>query len=438
MHVPETLFDAVARGEMSRELLDEVTLEHLAALCPVCAESITAHEARRRHPGGWSRVESLDPVERLRRRLGLRELELRAHEEEARRWVREVLKLDPEERRDKVFGAYVRFRGPLFGVLLLEEARQRIPADPAEALSLADAVLASCKKTAVYQPDPEIQAPALAVRGNARRALGRLLDAEADLEEAQRLADAPGVTDPSTPAELSSYLGSLRKDQGRFEEAAHHLHRAAALYQLLRDCDKAARTLLTLGTLHFRRHELDAAVGVAEQALELLTSESEVWLRSSAHFNRAYYLQARGDVDQAEAELSAHEELLAGEGDWGALHVVWLRARIAWSRGDLRTAERSYIEARRRALERGVAFDAALVALELALVHLVQGRTPKVKKLALEALRVFAEQDVDREVRAALDLLEAAARRDALTRELVERAIAALEGARPARPTSGR
>jgi tetratricopeptide (TPR) repeat protein len=246
------------------------------------------------------------------------------------------------------------------------------------------------------------------------------------------------VTDPATPAELSSYLGSLRKDQGRFEEAAHHLHRAAALYQLLRDREKAARVLLNLGTLHYRRHELAAAVEADGKALGLLDGSSDAWLRAYAHYNLAFHLHASGETDRAEAELAAHAELLAAGGDHLAMLIAWLRARIAWSRGDLRTAARLYTEARSRALERGVPFDAGLIALELALVHLVQGRTGQVEKLAAEALRVFAEQDVERETRAALDLLEAAARRDALTRELVERAIAALEGARHVRPIAVR
>lgn len=430
MHVPPHLLDAVARGERSREHLDELVREHLAAVCPVCAEALAAHEARLRRPGAWSRQEPGDPVARLRSRLGLREVELRAHEVRAHAWVRDVVKLPPERRRDKVANAYVRFKGPLFCLLLLEEARRRIPAEPEEALSLADAVLASNRKTSVYLPDAEIEAPALAVRGNARRALGRLLDAEADLEEARRLLDSPGLTDPATPAELFSYLGSLRKDQGRFEEAGHHLHRAAALYQLLRDRKRAARVLLKLGLVHYVRHDARGAVAVTQEALDLLEPGVEEWLRAYAHYNLALHLHAAGETDRAEAELAEHEDLIHGASPQLANLLVWLRARIAWSRGELEPAEGLYAEARRLALERGIAWDAGLVALELALVHLVQGRTARVRELAAEAHRVFAEQEVEREARAALELLEAAARRDALTRELLEQAVAALEGAR--------
>ena len=116
--------------------------------------------------------------------------------------------------------------------------------------------------------------------------------------------------------------------------------------------------------------------------------------------------------------------------------LIWLKARIAWSREKLGAAQRLYTEARQRALDRGIAWDAGLVGLELALVHLVRGQTAKVRTLAREALEIFAAQEVEREVRAALDLVDAAARRDALTRKLLEQAIAALETASHRRPAA--
>jgi len=344
MHPTPDLYDAVARGEISRELVDEISRDHLAAHCPVCAATIADHRARLPRPGAapfpsWEPPrDRLDP---LRRRLGLAEEKLHARERKARSWVRRLVKVPAEMRRDKVTNANVRYEGPLFCLLLLEEARRRIPGDPAEAESLADAALAANKKTAVYQRDPEVQAPALAVRGNARRALGRLVVAANDLAEAERLLDSPRVQDPETPAEVYSYLGSLCKDQGYFEEAAGHLHRAAVLYRLLRNREKAARIFLKLGAVHYARHQPEAAVTATEKALGLLDAGSEDWLRGYAHYNLAHHLLAAGEVDRAAAELAAHQE--------------------------------------------------------------------------------------QREVRAALDLLDAAARRDAITRELLEQAIAAVQ-----------
>jgi len=436
MHITEILLDAADRGDLHREALVDLLKEHLAALCPVCAASLAAHRAGLRTPGGASLNAERDPLARLGSRLSLGERALRAELRVARAWVREIVRLDPGKRSGRIHGAYSRFRGPLFGSLLLEEARRAIPADPAESLSLAQAALVSCRRTNPDQPDPEIEAAALAVRGNARRALGRLKEAEADLDRAGRLLHSPGLDDPSLPAEVHRYLGSLRKDQGRLDEATHHLRSAGTLYWLLLEAEKAVGVLLKLGGVHFRAGEFDKAVTAAEDAVAALPPDAEAWLRAYALYNRAYYLHARGDVDRAEEELAEHAGLFAAAGDKVAEHVTWLRARIAWSRGNLKAAERLYIEARTATVERGIAFDTSLVSLELALVYLAQGRTGRVKRLAIEALGVFAEQEVEREVRAALALVEAAARREALTRELLEQAITAVERASHGHPAA--
>ncbi len=390
---------------------------------------IPVRELRPEHVS--SSREWLDPLVRIGNRLGLTEGHLKAKLRDGRRDVRDIVSLDPKDRSSKIQGANFRFRGPVFGTLLLDEARRAIPAEPAESLSLAEAALVSCTLTK-GRLDLEIQAAALAVAGNAKRALMRLKEAEHDLARAKKLLDEPGMRDPVLPAEVDAYLGTLRRDQRRLDEAAGHLERAGDLYAWLGQLEEAARVLLALGYLHLRMNTPDKALASLDRALELLPSESDGRLRASAHFNRAYCLHARGNVDEAEAELEAHAGLLEKEGPWGRQHLAWLRARIAWSREDLAAAEGLYTETRELTLERGIPFDTSLVDLELCLVYLAQGRTARVKQLAAEALEVFAEQEVEREVRAALALVVEAARREALTRELLERAIAALERGRAA------
>lgn len=49
MHITAEMFEAVARGEMSEDELLDAMIEHLAELCPGCAEAVTAHEARLAH-----------------------------------------------------------------------------------------------------------------------------------------------------------------------------------------------------------------------------------------------------------------------------------------------------------------------------------------------------------------------------------------------------
>lgn len=361
--------------------------------------------------------------------MGLGERELEGEVQEARDWVREIVQLDQDRRLSRIEGARSRFRGSLFGVLLLEEARRAIPEKPAESLSLAEAALVSCQPNSDEEPDPEVQAPALAVRGNAKRALGRLREAEKDLLAAKRLLHAPELSDPVFPAELEAYFGSLRKDQRRLEEAARHLRRAGTLYGLLEQPEKAARVFLVLGAVHFRACEFDAAVAASEEALGLVGEDSEAWLRGYAHYNHAHFLHAAGAVEAAERELAAHEALITGAGDSLRFRMVWLRARIAWSRRELDDTGALFEEALDRARERGIPYDTGLLSLELALVRLAEGRTEEVKALAAEAIQVFAEEEVEPEVRTALALVEEAARLEGLTAAMLERTVAALERA---------
>jgi tetratricopeptide (TPR) repeat protein len=438
MHITAILLEAHKRGKVSAELLLEILTEHVPTTCEACSEGIADFKPALGRARGGRAAEARDPVARLARRFAWGELQTQKKVKTTRSDVRQIVRLDQKTRLQTIRGANSRYLGPLFGALLLEEARRRIPAEPAEALALAEAALASSsRRTRRHEPDPEVQATALAVGGNAKRALGRLREGEVDLEKALELLHHPGLRDPALPAEVHSYLGSLRKDQGRFDEAERHLRLAGLLYEAFEEPEKAARVLLNLAGVQFRKRQFDAAVAAVDDALELLPADAEAWLFAYAHYNRAWYLHGRGDLDRAEAELAAHGDLFAGAGEHVALRVVWLRARIAWSRRDLKTAERLYTEARDRAMERGIAFDTSQVSLELALVHLHQGRTARVKRLALEALDVFSEQEVEREIHTALALLEAAARRDAITQELLQRTIDILERARHGRRAAG-
>jgi tetratricopeptide (TPR) repeat protein len=423
MHVTKSLLAAAERGELPLEDLVEILKAHLAVACNDCRAAISDHQTEAQAGLGGLTETLGGPLERLAER---RRLDVRSEARKAAAWVREIVRLGPGKRGGRIRGAYTRFRGAVFGTLLLEEARRAIPAEPAASLSLAEAALLSSSLTE-GRLDPEIHAAALAVAGNAKRALGRLKEAEHDLARAKKLLDEPEMRDPVLPAEVEFYLGSLRRNQGRLDEAAEYLGRARHLYRWLGQREDAARVLLQLGNVHYRAHRIDAAVEAVDGVLELLGAEAEGWLHVAAYFNRAWFLHATGDLQDAEAELEAHAELLEKEGPWGRQHLAWLRARITWSRGDLEAAEHLYTETRELTIERGIAFDTSLVDLELCLVYLAQGRTARVKTLATEALEVFAEQEVEQEVRAALALVVEAARREALTRELIERAIATLE-----------
>ena len=81
-------------------------------------------------------------------------------------------------------------------------------------------------------------------------------------------------------------------------------------------------------------------------------------------------------------------------------------------------------------IEEGIPYDTALVSLDLALLYARQRRTADLKRLAEEMVPIFSAQDVHREATAALVLFQDAARREAVTAEMVREVAAFLEAAR--------
>jgi hypothetical protein len=76
-----------------------------------------------------------------------------------------------------------------------------------------------------------------------------------------------------------------------------------------------------------------------------------------------------------------------------------------------------------------LAYEAALAALDLAVLHLQAGRTTEVKELAGGMRWIFKAKGIAREGLAALSLFCAAARQETVTIELTKQVIAKIEKA---------
>lgn len=412
----------------------ELGREHLQALCPTCRDALDVYAAEAASRGAGRPEEYGKAIDAVRERLEDQERGARAATREARRWLREILRLPRGKRRGRIRGAYKYFRGRRFGELMLESARRALPEDPEESLSLAEGAEVSARKTNPDYPDPDVLVPALALQGNAHRALGSDRKAEELLAKARSLLETTPVVDLTTYAELDSFTASLCKDQWRLEEAFPLFRRAVVLYRVVGNTAQMAAQLRSCAYVHYLRHEHDAGIAVLDRVLDRAPTPSgpelEDSLRACIVHTLAVLLHAKGDMERAEAELNSQRNLLDSAGSGMTFRVVWLRARIAWTRGELDRARELFEEAHRQAEARGIPFDVSVVSLELALVHLAQGRTDLVKALAVRAARVFAEEDIQYETLAAVRLAEEAARREEVTRELLETTVSALERAR--------
>lgn len=427
IHLSRELLWAAHRGEVRPDLVSRITNQHLSCLCRPCREEILAFRRRVREG------EAAGPgAARSRPAVSERHGPF-VEQEHLQAWrdLKALLALDPEQRSRRVKGARTRFRGLALARLLVAESEERVPADPEEAYHLADLARQILSQSPELASDFAPLVLALGAMANARRARGLLRDADVRFEQLRMVMRKWGVADPKVTARVDELEGSLRKDQRRFAEAEELLVRAEVFYQLVGDGAGAVRALLNLGAVYNIQGQPGEAIQATRAALQRVPANSKPRLYLGARYNLTYYLSRAGQLDEAaellEQDAERYRELAEPH---FLLRVAWLRGDLARSRGEDEVAERSYREAWEGFIARGIGYDAALVGLDLALLHLRQGRTAEVRLLAEEMFPIFQAQDVHREALAALALFQEAARREELTAELVRQLGLFLQEAR--------
>ena len=361
----------------------------------------------------------------------------------------ELLALPAAERRGRVEAEPERFQGRGLVEALLESSFAHRRSDAAEARELAELA------AEVLQNTPEARAAAggeappwaqgLAVRtlaytANAYRTAGELDAADTLMRHVRaRLARFP-LNDALLHAEVSSLEASLRQDQRRLADAEALLDRAALLYREAGERRQVAKVRVQQGAVFRLRGDLEAAAERLGEALELLAEEPAAngtgptaeaaeadagqlaSLRRDAVANLALVLC---DLDRHAAArdlLEDHRALFAAAQDeWTRLRCRWVEGRVGLGLGEPEDAETALAEARGGFLRRGETFNAALAALDLAVLHLEAGRTGAVRELAAEMAPVFLQLDVGPEAAAALVLFQRAAAAEEASREAVLR-----------------
>jgi hypothetical protein len=111
------------------------------------------------------------------------------------------------------------------------------------------------------------------------------------------------------------------------------------------------------------------------------------------------------------------------------VRVVWLEGRVAAGQGRRVEATSAFEQVRRELTSREMAYDSALVTLELAELYLIDGRTRAACGLAQEMVWIFGSQGIHREALGALQIFFEAVRNEMATAEMAQRVAQYLQQA---------
>jgi tetratricopeptide (TPR) repeat protein len=264
---------------------------------------------------------------------------------------------------------------------------------------------------------------------NALRVGGKLPAARQALAHALERWQAGAGDDPGllNAARVLQIEASLRREHRELPEALALLDRALAI-------DRWGETPSLLIAKSKALEELgDFAESIAllRQAAPLIDGEREPVKFFCVQLNLAIDLCHLGQFGTAALELPAVRALaerLRNRLDW--LRVGWLEARVAAGLGNSEEAVAGFERVRAGFERQKIAYDVALVTVELAELHAALGRTADVKALARESAEAFHQQGVHREAQRALELFRRAAEEERATVDLIRGVLRYLRRAR--------
>lgn len=420
------------RDELAQFMLGELSsddnrrvLRHLVADCPRCHETTSQlwEIGREEEAGGWweaSHRSGYDlAIDRVFDRVRQANSQLQAERGQARHLLEELAR-HPLERQRLLVQNSTRFQTWGFCELLLNLSQEGRYDDPREGAQLAEIGVAVAETL-----DPKLYGPALlqdmkarawAFLGNAKRVLSDFRAADHAFQVAESHL-ARGTGDRLEKARLLDLKASLRNYQGRSEEALALLNRVIAIYQRAQQKHLLGRALLNKGHVCIWAEDLETAIVLLRQGLALTDAEREAKLVATAQHNLAYVLNEIGRHEEALAMAARTRARYLELGDHATnlVRLQFLEAKIALAMGRLEQAEAGFRAVRRQFTGLGMAYDVALVSLDLAEVYTRQGRHGEVQRLAEEMVPIFQSRELHREAIAALIVFQKAVELESYT-----------------------
>jgi tetratricopeptide (TPR) repeat protein len=287
--------------------------------------------------------------------------------------------------------------------------------DPREAVRLAQLAL----RIAELCPGPEawrwrLEGHAGIHLANAHRASGNLPLAREARVRGKKLWEDGAAADPGLLNEalvLGLEANLLRADR--------HFAGALKLIEEALRVDRsgiAASLLFTKARILEGMDDLEGSTAALERAARLVDTTCDLRLAQGIRCQLIVNLCLEDRASETQQHLRKLRLIVEEHGkEFDLTRVLWLEGIAAAGTGQNTEAEARLEQVRREMARREIAYDCALVTLDLAVVLLAQNRTQEVRALATDLVWIFRSQQMSGNALAALHLFAEAARREAAT-----------------------
>lgn len=252
----------------------------------------------------------------------------------------------------------------------------------------------------------DLRARAWGQFGNSLRVCGRISESEEALAAAQRYIES-GSGDPMLRARLNEQISSLYIFQKRFADALELDAGAVQIYRDLGDWHRFARASVQEAIVLTYSGESTRAATLLERAIPLIKPGADLYLAAAARHNLVHcYIDANRPALAKVAYFEARSFYERPGNDLILLRATWQEGQLLRSLGHLEAAERALLRAQEGFIERGLAFETAVVTHDLAGVLLQMGDTFKLEQVTRAASVRIQGMHPSAEALASLDELQ--------------------------------
>jgi tetratricopeptide (TPR) repeat protein len=296
-----------------------------------------------------------------------------------------------------------KFRSFSLCLLILDRAREVGSSDPrgGEGWALLSLHLTDHLDPRTYGLEliEDVRARSWSLLANNRRIAGDHLGAERAFGRAEEYLRR-GTRDHLERAHTLVLKAILRRAQRQFYEAERLLRRALSIWLSSGESQRAVEAMIAWSLVYREHGEPERGIRLLREACELPAALSHPGLSLAIHHSLAACLIDAGKLLEAQGVL-LHNRGLYQQVHGSETRLRWIEGELAGEMGKTAEAETILLAVRHDFLAQGIAYDAAIVTLDLALYVLRAGRAAEAKELAQDAFAIFVALGVEREALAA-------------------------------------